>query len=86
MLHDGCNQTGLSVVRTSIGICLEAAPNKIIHWIKVGAAGMPLLLGDKVVAVLLDLGHGPVGHMARGRVLLPDPGATSSYSDDPGQQ
>ena len=73
-----------SVVGTSIGMCLEAAPNKIIHWIKVGAAGRPLLLGDEVVAVLLNLGHGPVGHMAGGRVLLPDPGATSTFAHDPG--
>ena len=65
-------------------MCLEAAPNKIIHWIKVGAAGRPLLLGDEVVAVLLNLGHGPVGHMAGGRVLLPDPGATSTFAHDPG--
>ena len=53
-----------------------------IDRIKVEAAGRPLLLGDDVVAVLLEPGY---GHMAGGRVLLPDPGATSSYAGDPEQ-
>ena len=80
MLLLGYNQTDLSGVRTSIGMCLEVAPNKIIHRIMVGAARRPLLLRDEVVAVLLEPGHGPVDHMAGGRVLLPDPGVTSSYA------
>ena len=44
-----------------------------------------MLLGDEVVAVILEPGYGPVGHMAGGRVLLLDPGATSSYAGDPVQ-
>ena len=44
-----------------------------------------MLLGDEVVAVLLEPDHRPVEHMTVGRVLLPDPGATSSYAGDPGQ-
>lgn len=85
MLLDGYNQTGFKGVGTSTSMCLEVAPNKIVHEIKVGAAGRPLLLGVEVLAVLLEPGHGPVGHMAGGRVLLPDPGVTSSYAGDPGQ-
>ena len=46
----GCNPTGPSGVETSIGMGLEVASKKIIHRIKVGAAGRPLLLGDEVVA------------------------------------
>lgn len=69
--------TGLIGVGVSIGMCLKVAPNKIIHRIKVGAAGRPLLLGDEVVALLLEPGHRPVGRVAGGRALLPDPGVTS---------
>ena len=66
-------------------MCLEVASNKIIHRIKVGAAGRPLLLGDEVAAVLLEPGHKPIRQMTGGRVLLPDPGGTYSYAGDPGQ-
>lgn len=59
--------TGLIGVGVSIGMCLKVAPNKIIHRIKVGAAGRPLLLGDEVVALLLEPGHRPVGRVAGGR-------------------
>jgi len=50
-----------------------------------GCCRKPLILRDEVLSVLLEPGHGPVGHTAGGRVLLPDPGATSSYVGDPGQ-
>ena len=54
MLLYGCNQTVLIGLGTSIDMCLEVAPNKIIHQSKVGAAGRPLLFGDEVVAMLLE--------------------------------
>ena len=60
MLLDGCDQTVLSGVGTSISVCLEVAPDKIVHRIKVGAARRPLVLGDDVVAVLLEPLHGHI--------------------------
>ena len=66
---------------TTIGMCLGEAPNKTIHQIKVGTAGRPLFFGDEV----MEPGHVSVGHIAGGRALLSDPGATSSYAGDTGQ-
>ena len=85
VLLDGGNQGGLGGMRASVSVCLKVAPDKIIHWIEVGAARRPLLLGDDIVAVLFQPGQGPVGDMAGGRVLLPHPGAVSNNSSDPGE-
>lgn len=70
--------------RLSIGMCLKVAPNKIIHQIKVGTAGRPLILGDEVVAVLHWARSMDMLDTCQGAVLLPDPGASSCYVGDPG--
>ena len=53
MLLDVGDQGGLGGVRTSDGMCLKIAPDKIVHWIYIiEAARRPLLPGDDVITEL----------------------------------
>ena len=61
VLLDGVDQGGLCGVSTSVGMCLQVAPDKIVHRVEVRAARRPGVLGDKVVGVLLQPPDGPVG-------------------------
>ena len=51
---------------TSVGMCLQVAPDKIVHRVEVRAARRPGVLGDEVVGVLLQPPDGPVGDMTGG--------------------
>ena len=73
VLLDGGDQGGLGGVGTSVGMCFNLAPHKIVQRIQIRTDGRPTVLGDQVKAVVLEPPNGPVGDMAGGRVLLPHP-------------
>ena len=85
VLLDGGDQGGLGSVGTLVVMCLNLAPHKIVQRIQIRTAGRPTVLGDQVVAVVLEPLDGPVGDMARGPVLLPHPRTISCHCLDPGK-
>ena len=70
---------------TSVSMCLQVAPHKIVQQIKIRTAVRPAVLRDQVVAVVLEPLDGPVGDMAGGRVLRPHPRTISCHCLDPGK-
>jgi hypothetical protein len=72
-------------VGTSVSMCLQVAPHKIVQPIKIRTAKRPAVLRDQVVVVVLEPLDGPVGDMAGGRVLPPHPRKVSCYCLDPGK-
>ena len=71
---------------TSISMCLQVAPHKIVQQIKIRTAVRPAVLRDQVVAVVLEPLDGLVGDMAGGRVLRPHPMTISCHCLDPGKE
>jgi hypothetical protein len=82
LLNEG-DQGGLGSVGTSVNMCPQAAPHKIVQWINIRTAGKPAVLRDQVVEVVLEPLDGPVKDMAGGRVLLPHPRTISCHCPDP---
>jgi hypothetical protein len=72
-------------VGTSVSMCPQVAPHKIVQRIKIRTAGRPAVLRDQVVAVVLEPFDGPVGDMAGGRVLRQHPSMISCHCLDPGK-
>jgi hypothetical protein len=72
-------------VGTSLIMCPQVAPHKIVQRIKIRTAGRPAVLRDQVIAVVLEPLDGPVGDMAGDRVLLPHPRTISCHCLDPGK-
>ncbi len=70
---------------TSVSMCLQVAPHKIVQRIKIRTAGRPAVLRDQVVTVVLEPLDGVVGDMAGGRVLRPHPVTISCHFLDPGK-
>ena len=70
---------------TSVNMCLQVAPHKIVQWIKIRTAGRPAVLQDQVVEVLLEPLDGLVGDMAGGRILRPHSLMISCHCLDPGK-
>jgi hypothetical protein len=60
VLLNGDDQGGLVSVGTSVSMCLQVAPHKIVQRIKIRTAGRPAVLRDQVVAVILEPLDGPV--------------------------
>jgi hypothetical protein len=85
VLLNGGDQGGLGSVGTSVSMCLQVAPHKIVPRIKIRTAGRPSVLRDQVVAVVLEPLDDPVGDMAGGRVLRPHPRTISCHCLDPGK-
>ncbi len=69
---------------TSVSMCLQVAPHKIVQQIKIRTAGRPAVLRDQVVAVVIEPLDGPVGDVAGGRVLRPHPRTISCHCLDSG--
>ncbi len=82
VLLNGGDQGGLGSVGTSVSMCPQVAPHKIVQWIKIRTAGRPAVLRDQVVEVVLEPIDGPVKDMAGGRVLLPHPRTISCHRLD----
>ncbi len=70
---------------TSVSMCLQVAPHKIVQRIKIRTAGRPAVLRDHVVAVVLEPLDGLVGVMAGSQVLRPHPMTISCHCLDPGK-
>ncbi len=85
VLLNGDDQGGLVSVGTSVSMCLQVAPHKIVQGIKIWTAGRPAVLRDQVVAVALEPLDGHVGDMAGDRVLRPHPRTISCHYLDPGK-
>jgi hypothetical protein len=85
VLLNGGDQGGLSSAGTSVSMCLQVAPYKIVQRIKTRTAGRPEVLRDQVVAVVLEPLDGPVRDMAGDQVLLPHPRTISCHCVDPGK-
>ncbi len=68
---------------TSVSMCLQVAPHKIVQRIK--TAVRPAVLRDQVVAVVLEPLDGLVGDMTGGRILWPHPMTISCHCLDPGK-
>ncbi len=83
VLLNGDDKGGLVSVGTSVSMCLQVAPHKIVQRIKIKTAGRPAVLRDQVVAVVLEPLGGPVWDMAGGRVLRPHPWTISCHCLDP---
>jgi hypothetical protein len=83
VLLNGDDQGGLVSVNTSVSMCLQVAPHKIVQGIKIRTAGSPAVLRDQVIAVVLEPLNGPVGDMAGSRVLRPHPRTISCHCLDP---
>ena len=64
VLLNGGDHGGLGSVGTSVNMCLQVAPHKIVQWIKIRTAGRPAVLRDQVVEVVLEPLDGPVKDMA----------------------
>jgi hypothetical protein len=64
VLLNGGDQGGLGCVGRSVSMCPQVAPHKIVQRIKIRTAGRPTVLGDQVIAVVLEPLDGPVGDMA----------------------
>ncbi len=73
VLLTGGDQGGLGSVGTSVSMCPQVAPYKIVQWIKIRTAGRPAVLRDQVVEVVLEPLDRSVKDMAGGRVLRPHP-------------
>ncbi len=69
---------------TSVSMCLQVAPHKIVKRIKIRTAVRPAVLRDQVVAVVLKPLDGLVGDMAGGRILRRHPMTISCHCLDPG--
>jgi hypothetical protein len=54
VLLNGGDQGGLGSVGTSVSMCLQLAPHKIVQLIKIRTAGRPAVLRNQVVAVVLE--------------------------------
>jgi hypothetical protein len=67
VLLNGSDHGGLGSVGTSVSMCPQVAPHKIVERIKIRTAGRPAVLRDQVVAVVLEPLDGPVGDMAEAR-------------------
>jgi hypothetical protein len=63
VLLNGGDQGGHGSVGTSVSMCLQVAPNKIVQWFKIRTAGRPAVLSDQVVAVVIEPLDGPFGDM-----------------------
>ena len=85
VLLNGGDHGGLGSVGTSVSMCPQVAPHKIVQRIKIRTAGRPAVLRDQVIAVVLEPLDGPVGDMAGGRVLRPHPMTISCHCLDPGK-
>jgi hypothetical protein len=85
VLINGGDQGGLGSVGTSVNMCPQVAPHKIVQRIKIRTAGRPAVLRDQVIAVVLEPLDGPVGDMAGDWVLLPHPRTISCHCLDPGK-
>ncbi len=85
VLLNGGDQGGLGCVSTSVFMCSQVAPHKIVQQINIRTAGRPAVLRDQVVAVVLEPLDGPVGDMAGGRVLRPHPRTIFCHCLDPGK-
>ncbi len=85
VLLNGGDQGGLGSVGTSVSMCLQVAPHKIVQRIKIRTAGRPAVLRDQVVAVVLEPLDGPVGDMPGGWVLRPHSRTISCHCLDPGK-
>ena len=70
---------------TSVSMCPQVTPHKIVQRIKIRTAVRPAVLRDQVVAVVLEPLDGPVGDMAWGRILQPHPRTISCHCLDPGK-
>jgi hypothetical protein len=81
-LLNGGDQGGLGSVGTSVSMCLQLAPHKIV---KIRTAGRPTVLRNQVVAVVLEPLDGPFGDKAGGHVLQPHPRKISCHCLDPGK-
>jgi hypothetical protein len=53
VLLNGDDQGGLGSVGTSVSMCLQVAPHKIVQRIKIRTAGRPAVLRNQAVAVVL---------------------------------
>jgi hypothetical protein len=60
VLLNGGDQGGFGSVGTSVSMCLQVAPHKIVQQIKIRTAGRPAVLRDQVIAVVLEPLDGPV--------------------------
>ena len=85
VLINGGDQGGLGSVGTSVSMCPQVAPEKIVQRIKIRTAGRPAVLQDQVVAVVPEPLDGPVKDIAGGRVLRPHPRTISCHCLDPGK-
>jgi hypothetical protein len=85
VLLNGGDQGGLGSVGTSVSMCPQVAPHKIVQRVKIRTAGRPAVLRDQVIAVVLKPLDGPVGDMAGGQVLRPHPRTNSCHCLDSGK-
>ena len=85
VLLNGGDQGGLGSVGTSVSMCPQVAPHKIVQRIKIRTSGRPAVLQDQVEAVVPEPLDGPVKDIAGGRVLRPHPRTISCHCLDPGK-
>ncbi len=85
VLLNGGDQGGLGSVGTSVSMCPQVAPHKIVQRIKIRTAGRPAVLRDQVIAVVLEPLDGPVGDMAGDRDLRQHPRTISCHCLHPGK-
>jgi hypothetical protein len=86
VLLNGGDQEGLGSVGTSVSMCPQVAPHKIVQRIKIRTVGRPAVLRDQGVALVLEPLDGPVGDMAGDWVLRPHPRTISYHFLDPGKE
>jgi hypothetical protein len=84
-LMEVIRELGLGSVGTSVIMCPQVVPHKMVQRIKIRTAGRPAVLQDQVIAVVLEPLDGPAGDMAGDRVLLPHPRTISCHCLDPGK-
>jgi hypothetical protein len=84
-LLNGGDQGGLGSVGTSVSMCLQLAPHKIVQGIEIRTAGRPTVLRNQVVAVVLESLDGPFGDKAGGHVLRAHPRTISCHCLNPGK-
>ncbi len=70
---------------TSVSMCPQVAPHKIVQRIKIRTAGRLAVLQDQVVAVVPEPLDGPVKDIAGGRVLQPHSRTISCHCLDKGK-
>ena len=70
---------------TSVSMCPQVAPHKIVQRIKIRTSGRLAVLQDQVEAVVPEPLDGPVKDIAGGRVFQPHTRTISCHCLDPGK-